>query len=51
MISASNVRGDFHIHIAMQRVFRQKFLNPPTHQICQNDVLCGNMNINFYPYK
>ena len=30
--------------------FWQNFSNPPTYQKCQNDVLCGNVNIKFYPY-
>ena len=30
--------------------FWQNFSNPPTQQKCQNEVLCGNMNIKFYPY-
>ena len=30
--------------------FWQNFSNPPTHQKRQNDFLCGNMNIKFYPY-
>ena len=41
-ISAPNVRGDFHIHIAMCSVILTKFfkpIHPFTHQNCQNDIL------------
>ena len=46
--SALNVRGDFHIDIAMQSVILTIFSK--THQKYQNDVLCGNMTINIFLY-
>ena len=38
--SVPNVRGDFHIYITRQSA-RHK---------CQNDILYGNMNIDFFAY-
>ena len=40
-ISVSNVNGDFHIYTARQNATLAK---------CQNDVLCGNMNMDVSPY-
>ena len=47
------VRKDIHIYIATQMSLLQTFCKPthaPTHQKCQNNVLCGNMNVDVSPY-
>ena len=50
-ISALNVRGDFHIHIAMQHVILSKYFkstHPPENS---NDVLSGRNEYLFLPIQ